>query len=115
MIIPRLDADASEACITKANQTDSARDAFVYENATWAGCKMGNGTIYSIIAFTCYFMGGWFLCCSPKHDPLFCNKDDDSTISDKEESKKSKKGKEQPEGAADEENAAGEEVKPQVY
>ena len=39
---------------------------------------MGQGSHYSIIAFICYFLGGCWLCLSPKPDPLFCKKDDDA-------------------------------------
>jgi len=39
---------------------------------------MGKGSHYSIIAFICYFLGGCWLCLSPKPDPLFCKKDDDA-------------------------------------
>ena len=39
---------------------------------------MGKGSHYSIVAFICYFLGGCWLCLSPKPDPLFCKKDDDA-------------------------------------
>ena len=47
-------------------------------NGLWLGCTMGQGSHYSIIAFICYFLGGCWLCLSPKPDPLFCKKDDDA-------------------------------------
>ena len=43
----------------------------------WEGCNIGTGSTYSFIAFCCFFLGGCWLCLSPKHDPLFCQKDDE--------------------------------------
>ena len=41
------------------------------------GSNTGTGSTYSFIAFCCFFLGGCWLCLSPKHDPLFCQKDDE--------------------------------------
>mmetsp|Transcript_12301 Transcript_12301/g.18865 ORF Transcript_12301/g.18865 Transcript_12301/m.18865 type:complete len:362 (+) Transcript_12301:143-1228(+) len=40
-------------------------------------CKMGYGTVWTIIAFWAYLIASLFLCCSPKHDPATCCYDDD--------------------------------------
>jgi hypothetical protein len=41
------------------------------------GCKIGDGSIVSWTAWFLYFIGGFFLCCSPKHDPICCQDDKD--------------------------------------
>jgi len=42
-------------------------------------CKMGYGTVWTIMAFWSYLIGSLFLCFSPKHDPATCCYDDDDT------------------------------------
>lgn len=66
------------------------------------GCRIGNGSTYSFCAFMLFFIGGFFLFCSPKPDPLCCRKDKDKKD---EENAKEK-------AAADEKPAANEEEKP---
>jgi hypothetical protein len=39
-------------------------------------CKFGWGSLFSIIAFALYLFGSFFMCCSPKHDPVCCNRGD---------------------------------------
>mmetsp|Transcript_12488 Transcript_12488/g.26580 ORF Transcript_12488/g.26580 Transcript_12488/m.26580 type:complete len:374 (-) Transcript_12488:140-1261(-) len=71
-----------------------------------AFCQMGDGTWLSIFAFWCYFIGGFFLCCSPKPDP-YCNKQEESN--DQKKKCCCRKDKDQNDNAqtkADEENAA---------
>lgn len=55
---------ASTACLSRKGVGQS--DQYV------AFCRMGSGSVMSLIAFWCYFIGGFLLCCSPKPDP--CNK-----------------------------------------
>ncbi|KAL7539960.1 hypothetical protein ACHAXR_009758 [Thalassiosira sp. AJA248-18] len=104
---------ASDACIKRTDDGNLSD----LEDLVWGGCKMGEGCIYSLVAFCCYFMGGCFLCYSPKHDPILFQKDDNAE-------EKAQVNEEKPEQAVvqDEENAAAadpqsppEEVKPQVY
>eukprot|EP01082_Thalassiosira_pseudonana_P013321 g12537.t1 g12537 contig6:2115019-2116266(+) len=46
-------------------------------NACTRDCKIGDGSIVSWTAWFLYFIGGFFLCCSPKHDPICCQDDKD--------------------------------------
>eukprot|EP00571_Detonula_confervacea_P015481 CAMPEP_0172306588 /NCGR_PEP_ID=MMETSP1058-20130122/7637_1 /TAXON_ID=83371 /ORGANISM="Detonula confervacea, Strain CCMP 353" /LENGTH=224 /DNA_ID=CAMNT_0013018525 /DNA_START=7 /DNA_END=681 /DNA_ORIENTATION=+ len=101
---------ASDACISTS---ENGR----FEGVVWGGCYIGQGSIYSCVAFGCYFIAGCTLCFGPKHDPLFCQNDDTNA-------EKPHVQEEQPEQVVvqDEENAAAadqqslpEEVRPQVY
>lgn len=49
-----------------------------YFNGNGFTCKVGWGTVWSIIAFSSYFIASLFLCFSPKHDPSTCCYDDDT-------------------------------------
>ena len=62
--------------LRSATETGNIADSNFTVN--WEGCNIGAGSTYSFIAFCCFFLGGarW-LCLSPKHDPLFCQKDDE--------------------------------------
>mmetsp|Transcript_25548 Transcript_25548/g.44671 ORF Transcript_25548/g.44671 Transcript_25548/m.44671 type:complete len:231 (-) Transcript_25548:232-924(-) len=105
---------ASDACISRPQNSD-------FEDIIWDGCTIGQGSIYSLISFGCYFIGGCFLCCSPKPDPLSCHKDGDAA--EKSHVKEEKQEEKQEQAVfQDEENAAAAdpqsppaEVKPQVY
>jgi len=71
---------ASTACLSRKGVGQS--DQFA------AFCRMGSGSVMSLIAFWCYFIGGFLLCCSPKPDP--CNKktantNDDDDVDDDDE------------------------------
>ncbi|KAL9182046.1 hypothetical protein ACHAXT_012389 [Thalassiosira profunda] len=79
---------ASDACLTrKGGEIDAA---------FYRGCRMGDGSIYSLSAWCLFFIGGFFLCCSPKPDPMCCKKDEEKKgccgkDKDKDEEKRSAK------------------------
>lgn len=68
------------------------------------GCRIGNGSTYSFCAFMLFFIGGFFLFCSPKPDPLCCQGSKDKDKKDEENAKEK--------AAADEKPGANEEEKP---
>lgn len=43
------------------------------------GCELGNGGIYSIVAWACYFIASILLCFTPTPEPVCCKKDDGSS------------------------------------
>eukprot|EP00581_Thalassiosira_minuscula_P031018 CAMPEP_0183762696 /NCGR_PEP_ID=MMETSP0739-20130205/9241_1 /TAXON_ID=385413 /ORGANISM="Thalassiosira miniscula, Strain CCMP1093" /LENGTH=144 /DNA_ID=CAMNT_0026001021 /DNA_START=388 /DNA_END=822 /DNA_ORIENTATION=+ len=64
---------ASDICITRSDGGNQFESALYGES--WEGCKMGRGSIYSIISFGCFVIGGCFRFCGPKFKPIFCQKD----------------------------------------
>eukprot|EP00568_Trieres_chinensis_P017793 CAMPEP_0183319112 /NCGR_PEP_ID=MMETSP0160_2-20130417/62608_1 /TAXON_ID=2839 ORGANISM="Odontella Sinensis, Strain Grunow 1884" /NCGR_SAMPLE_ID=MMETSP0160_2 /ASSEMBLY_ACC=CAM_ASM_000250 /LENGTH=86 /DNA_ID=CAMNT_0025485529 /DNA_START=125 /DNA_END=385 /DNA_ORIENTATION=+ len=40
---------------------------------------MGKGTIWAIVAWSCYFVSALLLCFTPSPEPLCCKKDDGSS------------------------------------
>lgn len=86
---------ASNVCVT--------RKGGEFNSIFFKGCRMGGGSAMSLTAFWCYFIGGFFLCCSPKPNPLCNDKDEDN------DGKKGCCGKEEKENEEDEKPAAQEE------
>lgn len=62
----------SDACFTRKG-SESESTTLINR-----GCRVGDGSILSFSACMLYFIGGFFLCCSPKPDPLCFEKNDDS-------------------------------------
>ena len=56
-----------------------------YFNGNGFTCKVGWGTVWSIVAFSAYLIASLFLCFSPKHDPSTCCYDDDTKQFDEEQ------------------------------
>ena len=56
-----------------------------YFNGNGFTCKVGWGTVWSIVAFSAYLIASLFLCFSPKHDPSTCCYDDDTKQYDEEQ------------------------------
>lgn len=69
----------SDACFNRKTPNDSVVNR---------GCRVGNGSIYSFTAFMLFFIGGFFLFCSPKPDPLCCNNGYDKGCCDSKDEKK---------------------------
>ena len=96
--------------------TESGNIADSSFTVNWEGCNIGTGSTYSFIAFCCFFLGGCWLCLSPKHDPLFCQKDDEAgATEEKPQEEAASPDVETP--AADPSSPPAEEEKPsaQVY
>jgi hypothetical protein len=44
-------------------------------------CTVGDGGVFSILAFIMYFLSGVFICCVPKPKPVLCQKESEGTSS----------------------------------
>ena len=92
-------------------------DGTEIQSVLLGSCKIGTGSVYSWVAFGCFFFAGCWLCFSPKHDPLCKKSDGDGAAAAAEEKPNAEEDK--PEQAQDEENVAAaqsptEEDKPQA-